>query len=738
MTSESKASPSRLRLGRILRLTRKELRETLRDRRTVITLVLMPLLVYPLLSISFNKSLLLTAQQEQTTAFTIGVESESERVLLDELLVHGSQILAAHRAEAASRPESEGEVGEGEADGVEADGVEAEDDAAKLGVYPALELENQVASLELQLAVRISTRDPDPAGPRRFTPVQCELIYRENSTSSEQALRFVQDRLQAVNIASLRTRLARMGVPAGLPAEMTFKPVSVGRATPFSLATLVPLVLILMTITGAVYPAIDLTAGERERGTLETLIAAPISRMALLIAKYAAVLVVAILTALVNLLAMTVTLVTSRIGSQLFPDGLSPILMAQILGLMILFAAFFSAIVLALTSFARSFKEAQAYLIPVMLLAISPGLLSLMPGLELTLPLAVAPLVNIVLLSRDILEGNVVASTAVLAIASTAAYAIAAVGIASKIFGNDALLYASRGSWSELFQRPSAPTSAPAPAATVACLATLFPCYYVLANLAQSPGRELSNRLMINALVTVAVFGVWPVLFATAQRVRLRTGFRLEPAPWGSFLGAVLLGVSLWPFAHELFLLGRFAGLVGSDRQQFVAAEELLKELQGLPTRVLLYYLAFIPAVMEEFFFRGYLFQGLRQQISGPKIVLVTALLFGGFHILSPSTLTPERFLPSTFLGLVLGWVCYRCGSVIPGMLLHASHNGLLLLMVQKRDYLKAHGWNIEENAHLPILWLVTAASVTAIALLIVFWATRPGYDKKGGVYLGL
>ncbi len=172
-------------------------------------------------------------------------------------------------------------------------------------------------------------------------------------------------------------------------------------------------------------------------------------------AKYAAVLIVAVLTAMVNLVAMTVTLLTSSLGSQLFPGGLSPILMIQIFGLMILFAAFFSAIVLAITSFARSFKEAQAYLIPVMLLAISPGLLSLIPGLELRGLMAVAPLVNIVLLSRDILEGNVMPSMAALAIGSTAVYAAAAIAIASRIFGNDALLYASRGSWSELFQRPA-------------------------------------------------------------------------------------------------------------------------------------------------------------------------------------------------------------------------------------------------------------------------------------------
>ncbi len=443
------------------------------------------------------------------------------------------------------------------------------------------------------------------------------MIYRENSPASQRALRYVEERLQAVNVASLRTKLTDLGVPAGLPADISLKPISVGRTAPFSLATLVPLVLILMTITGAVYPAIDLTAGERERGTLETLIAAPISRMALLIAKYAAVLCVAVLTAMVNLLAMTVTLFTSSLGSQLFPGGLSLLLMIQILGLMILFAAFFSAIVLALTSFARSFKEAQAYLIPVMLLAISPGLLSLMPGLELSLPLAVAPLVNIVLLSRDILEGNVVPATAVLAIVSTAVYAMAAIVIASKIFGNDALLYASRGSWSDLFQRPSTFLTAPTPAATLACLATLFPCYFVLANLAQSPGRDLPSLLALNALVTIAVFGLWPILFAVAQRVRLLPGFQIGRASWLAFTGALLLGLTLWPIAHELFLLGQQAGLVGIDKNQLALAQSQLEAMQSLSPILLLVSLAIVPAVMEEFFFRGYLFNGLRSDFRG-------------------------------------------------------------------------------------------------------------------------
>src|SRR5438270_3896964 len=111
-----------------------------------------------------------------------------------------------------------------------------------------------------------------------------------------------------------------------------------------------------MTMTGAVYPAIDLTAGERERGTLEVLVAAPIPRLSVLLAKYVAVLTVAMLTALVNLGMMALTLHVTGIGAAVFGDALNLLVLVQVLALLLLFAAFFSAVVLTLTSFARSFK----------------------------------------------------------------------------------------------------------------------------------------------------------------------------------------------------------------------------------------------------------------------------------------------------------------------------------------------------------------------------------------------
>src|SRR5206468_10820138 len=131
----------------------------------------------------------------------------------------------------------------------------------------------------------------------------------------------------------------------------------------------------------------------------------------------------AVLTAVVNLLSMTITLHISGLGKQLFGStDLSPLLIVQMLALLLLFAAFFSALLLSLTSFARSFKEAQAYLIPLMLGALAPGVLAMMPGLRLRPELAVLPLVNIVLLARDLFQGEADPLLAGLVVVTTLLY----------------------------------------------------------------------------------------------------------------------------------------------------------------------------------------------------------------------------------------------------------------------------------------------------------------------------
>ncbi len=717
-------------LGRLWRLCLKELREILRDRRTIMTLVFMPLLVYPLLNMIFQKFLVTSLQSAGTIQVYVGVESAEAGNRLTEYLSAGDIIL---RGEEGNR--------QAPADRSAPAAIGLPDPAAEpeLSITEVGNLHDRVADGTIDVGVRIRVSGDagggagKDKGPR--APFDCELIYRDESALSMTGVRFIEKRLNAINrqyirevmaIPLIKRTLPRMGYRPELPTRVVRSAVpQTGSA--FSLTTVVPLILILMTITGAVYPAIDLTAGERERGTMETLMAAPVPRLGLLVAKYIAVLIVALFTATANLVAMTVTLMATGLGPMLFGgEGLSPTLVSQVFALLILFAAFFSAVLLALTSFARSFKEAQAYLIPVMLLALAPGIMSLMPELEFNGILAITPLVNVVLLARDIFESNVDPVLACVAVFSTMLYAIAALTVAARVFGTDAILYGSESTWSDLWRRPRQSRGAAPIAGAMACLAVLFPANFLVSN-ALRTFSEVSMTLWLAlaaAALAVLFIGV-SLLFAFAQHVRLADGFRLRAAAPLVFIGALALGVSVWPFAHEIFLAEEAVGLSSLGKEQVAAAEAQIERLRQVPLAVILLALAITPAVCEEFFFRGYLFSSLRQSMGPWKTVAVSAILFGAFHVITTNTLSVERFIPSTMMGLVLGWVCVRSGSLLPGVILHAFHNGLLLTVLHYQDELAALGWGVQEQEHLPTAWLATAAVVAVIGAGLVWLATK-------------
>jgi ABC-2 type transport system permease protein/sodium transport system permease protein len=716
--------------GRLGRLVVKELREILRDRRTIITLVVMPLLIYPLLAVVFQRFLVTSISVDENVSYAIGVESEIARRVLARQLQEGADILK-RESESKAKQEAGLEYDRNRepsparrneqhapspASGPQADATPS---AIVLEV-PTSDLRRHVIDSSLHVAMLAQQGSADESDHGLTTPMKWELIYRAGSPTSEAAMHYVEARLQAYNNANLDRQLRQLGVIAALPAATSRSPIDFSGAPVFSLAALIPLILVLMTVTGAVYPAIDLTAGERERGTLETLIAAPVPRLGLLLAKYVAVLAVALLTAIVNLAGMTITAHSTGLAASLFGGGMTFDVVIKVLLLLGLFAAFFSAILLALTSCARSFKEAQAYIIPLMLVCLVPGVLCLMPSLEFKGWMAVTPLVNIVMLARDLLEGGVVTGLAVAAVCSTLFYIAAAIALAARIFGTDAILYGSQQTWSDLVRRPQTVQPAAGLPGAMLALAMMFSIYYVFGTtLAQSTDFTMAQRLAVTALITAIVFGGVPLAIATFGRVSWSSGLGLRlPGPMSLF-AAPLLGVSLWPFAHEVFLVSEQWGLSMMGVKQVALAKHMVQQLEMLPLGLVLVTLSVVPAVFEELCFRGFLYGSLRTVMSAVWAAVVAALLFGVFH----EVMFPGRLMASTFLGLVLGWVRLQTGSVLPCMLVHAVHNGLLLSMTHWRERLMESGLNIEEQSHLPAQWIAIAALGVFIAagLLVAF-----------------
>lgn len=740
--------------GRWSRLCVKELRETLRDRRTLITLILMPLLVYPVLSMVFQRSLL-TSISPEAPKVVVGVRSMEtaeivRRSLTDaEAYLEQQPAVTDRPAIVVERQRLEGDASlspDATKPAAVPDPLQPVEGLSEIPIFPQIPEIAQETSVEQVVfrevedcvdAVQAEEIDLAVLLPTESKSKQFELIYRQGSVLSNNALEYIEKRLLVMNEVVLRQRLFQLGQQNQRPYVIVRQPIA-AKSRSSVLSTIVPMILILMTVTGAVYPAIDLTAGERERGTLEMLMASPVSRFRLLLAKYTAVVTVAFLTALVNLTAMTVTLWATGLSQALLGEaGLGPVRVLQILALLVLFAAFFSAVLLSLTSFAKSFKEAQAYLIPLMLLSLGPGIVSLLPGLELNGLLAITPISNMVLLARDLCGDAVNPAMAVVAILSTALYTLAALAIAAKIFGTDAVMSGSNASFQMLLRDDSQPWGAVGPRVSTVggallCLAVLFPMYFLCVNglskFATDWDWSLTTRLVASGVTTCFLFGVLPWAAATMQRLDLQPTFQTFPARFGSFTVALLLGFTVWPLAHEAVLLMQNWELALLSPDKLKAAAAMLERLQTVHPAVILLCLAIAPAIFEEVFFRGYLFSALKVRTSARNTILISAILFGLFHVVSANALSLERMLPSTMMGFILGWLCYRSESILPGIVLHACHNGLLTMLAHYQKRLEAAGWGMDEQSHLPANILVASVACLVVGIALIAWLPKNRY----------
>lgn len=662
--ASSTAAPPPSPLARVGRLARKELSEILRDRRTIVTLVAMPLLLYPVMSIAFQQFFLASKlNPTRGPEYRLGFPSQAAVDVFIARLRDGDAALRDRGQKKATPVKDLSTIRQGPKLSYRIDAPDGLEAALRAG--------------EIDLILKPPARPPGV--PQRRWDITYDALYQQDSAGALGALSYIEQRLAAANELDLRRRLGEPGVRPSVVISLARLPIDASsRDSLVSLPALVPLILILMTITGAVYPAIDLTAGERERGTLETLVAAPVPRFALLFGKYIAVVTVAVLTAAINAVAMTITLVMSGLAPLVFEDGFSPLLLLLLFALLVLFAAFFSAVLLCLASFARSFKEAQAYLIPLMLASLAPGILGMLPGLKLDLLLSVVPLLNVVLLARDLLSGQAEPLLGLVIVATTLVYAVAALSLAARVFGSENVLYSEQSGWAELFRRPDEAQPTADVAAALWCLALMIPLHFALR--AALPLVLLFGPTAVLLVLTAGsllLFGALPLLFAYLGHIDVATGFRLGRPRIAALAAGLVLGCSLWPLVLESLALAH-AGL-----PEFIQ-EHAADAVRSMRSAGLMALFPFVTAaICEELFFRGFLFQALRR-VTGPRsTIVITALLFGLTHAALGGALGLGQLLPSIALGLVLGTVCWASGSVWPGLVLHVCHNAIMVVIAQ-------------------------------------------------------
>lgn len=173
---------------------------------------------------------------------------------------------------------------------------------------------------------------------------------------------------------------------------------------------MLPYILLMVCVMAAMYPAIDTGAGEKERGTLETLLLAPVSRTALVMAKFLMLFTVGLTSALLMIgsMGMLLYFFGALIGGDLVQmvRAIGLLDLAMVALMLVPTAAIFAAILLSISVYAKSYKEAAGLISPLIIVTILPTLVALLPGVELNWKWAMVPLTNVSLAMKELVKGT--------------------------------------------------------------------------------------------------------------------------------------------------------------------------------------------------------------------------------------------------------------------------------------------------------------------------------------------
>jgi len=690
---------------RIRTIYAKELTDILRDRRTLIAMIVVPIVLYPLLMLGSVQAVSYQGETMRKESLRIGVARDEDRLRLTRLIMADAEELAAEK----SRREAAGE---------KTDDLPTPLSSSKIEVFP-IEADLRRAISERAVPVGIRIREDVFAEAIERT-VKVEVLADEEEPRSRNALNRILDLLQRAKEGIVESRLEKASLPPSFVKPLEISTIDLSAPSSI-LGEVLPLILILMTITGAIYPAIDLTAGERERGTLESLMVCPVPVLDLIVGKFLVVTTVAVMGAALNLSSVTATVYFGGFSKIIATTGgRVPVgTMLFILLSLIPFAVLMSAIMIAVCSYARTFKEAQNYVTPVILAVLIPGGIAALPATRLEGLMLVMPVGNMVLLARDLLLGAAVPfwKTAMV-LSSTTLYAAAAVSLAAGTFGRESVVFVDAASWKSALSRPLIrPSSAPGVSMGLLVISLLFPIwFFVQSAVASNESASYDAHLWATAwLMPLILLGI-PVAVMVYWKVDLAASLRLRVPPIRFFLAALLIGVSAWVPAHELAVIQNL--VLPTPEAALESLKGLAGHLRNMRAADVVLLLALIPSVCEELLFRGFVLSALGRSASRGTAIVVSAAIFGIFHFYV------FRFPVTAGLGLVLGYLCWQSRSILPAILAHFLHNALSALTVASPEWAAKMGLHLDAEsstaaAHVPVSFLLVGAACFLLGILL-------------------
>ena len=499
-------------------------------------------------------------------------------------------------------------------------------------------------AIDLPANLRAVSADPEASvrdgsadiGVRRIGD-QVDLWWDSRSPDSIDARGRVVEALTAARKASAERQVR---------AEDTDPP---ERRTRESAARFLPALLLFTMLTGGLYTALDLITGEKERGSVETLLSTAVDRRLVLFAKFLVVLGFTVVSTVLSLASSWVS------AQWVLGLALPPTTILLSLALFAPMAVLLAAVLVAAAAWAPDFKSGQVLTTPLLILPLVMAAATFVPGLTLTPFTAVLTIAGLALATREVVAGRIDGFPLAVAFLSTCGWAAAALAGGARLLGREDVILGTRGSAQRRLRGDFR-------ADALGLLAVAFLALWFIGQTAQAADVVWGTFLTQLALfVPLALLAPWWV------GLPVRSTLRWGPASatdWarGALLGLCLPGVGLTVQALQGLVLhspsSLFEGVFPADS----------------PLWLLVFAFGVLPGVCEELLFRGAFF-GLWRTRAGPVVaVMGTAVAFGAFH------LSVFRFFPTAALGLVLGLFSLRTGRVGPGMLAHALNNSVAMV----------------------------------------------------------
>ena len=359
----------------IFTVFKKELRDTLRDRRTVMMMIVIPTLVFPMIMsifMSVSESFQKKAAEKKVK---IGLVSN--------------------------------QVGS-----LEADLLKVPESLGKKEFIPFTDTASLIRAIRTD-SIQVGIYIPNNAEQLKsaMKPILVTVFHDGTDLGMKERadayVTYVQENWKKQRYAELKIDEANI-----TPFVLEHSNVASSKEMIGKLAGgFLPYLFIAFGFMGCMFPAIDLFTGEKERATIETLLTTPVPRWKILFGKMGVVVLSGLLAATFNLLGIylsieVLNLVKDPVLLQAIKDILSPTFIIMLYALLIPLITFFAGIMIPIAVRAKSFKEAQSIISPLNLLIILPAMVGFFPGVELNEVTALIPVVNIVLATKELIAGT--------------------------------------------------------------------------------------------------------------------------------------------------------------------------------------------------------------------------------------------------------------------------------------------------------------------------------------------